>query len=67
MLSAISVPENVLEGLEWVRWGHFNYLKAGLACFRHGYEDAAEWILNNKSQYEHGLRSGFEAAEEEGD
>ena len=64
----IKIPKNVLDGIAAVRnSGATNMLDRPMVahiCMDMGYNEAALWINDNKSEYANGIFQGFEAMEE---
>jgi Mg/Co/Ni transporter MgtE len=64
----IPITKAVFEGLEAVRLsGATNMLdrpRVVELLDSMGYDDAAEWVRNHKSEYSHGVFQGFQVTEE---
>ena len=63
----IPITKAVFEGLEAVRLsGATNMLdrpRVTEILDQMGYEEAAEWVRNHKSEYSHGIFQGFQVTE----
>ena len=66
----IAISKSVMEALEAVRLsGATNMLDRPRVIElldEMGFDEAAEWVRNHKSEYSHGVFQGFQVAEEAG-